>query len=349
MKKLLSLLTFIPVFLLAQNPTDNILWARVLSADYMVSVPTSLLKTDSDGNVLLFNTCYGVVTLDHSSIGLPPTSAEAILFKFDSTGNLLFSKIMPNSSGVKGLVIDRLNNIYVNYYSSTSSSTSVIIKLDSYGNIAWKDSVTNEDILQAPISPIAVDGFGTVYYCGGNNGIPDYFNNDSLFNYGEGLGFFLLKISSGGNLVSSKLFASRDTGIGIASLTSLECNESNNRIYINGANSIGTLVFGSDSISECSFFIELDSDFSLINKYLFGGSSYLFNVTTINFDANNEVYLSAVCSSLNFILESDTMSFPSNVGIVIKLDDQLNHVWHKYVINNPQGIIIRSMSVNSGS
>jgi hypothetical protein len=349
-KKILCLFYIFSQIALAQNPINNIRWAKVLSSDFVYG-NTDLMQTDNEGNLVLLETFVGNIKLDHSII-IPNSGLSNVILKFDSTGNLLFSKVIGQGSNKRGLAVDNMNNIYASYYSNSNSTTTIIEKLNSNGSFIWKDSVINNN--GGPnwyLNVLTAGNNGEIYYTDQmGSSFPVYFNTDSIFFLDSTkVSFMLLKINSTGNLSKAAVFYSKDTNaIGITGpeVDAFKFNKIANELFISGDETLGRLILGNDTIGELTNFIfRMDTSFNLLNKYLYSLSSN--GIRNISFDQNNNVYTSGNYSGGMDVIEQDTCrTYPSG-GFIIKFDQNLTHQWHRFVVNNSQIVNINSSSSNS--
>ncbi len=183
-------------FLTKYDSAGNVLWSRQIgtsSADESYSV-----AVDASGNAYISGSTYG-------SLGGPNAgSTDAFLTKYNSTGNVLWSRQIGTPSGdiSQSLVVDALGNTYISGSTGGSlggpnagDSDAFLTKYNSAGNVLWSRQIgtSNSDYS----SSVAVDASGNAYISGwtlGSLGGPNAGNADA----------FLIKYNSVGNVLWSR-------------------------------------------------------------------------------------------------------------------------------------------------
>jgi hypothetical protein len=176
----------------------NCLWAKSTTVGTSESVFTGV-ATDGAGNIYAVGTQEGGEDYNYGSGNVAGGSYRqnnAVIVKYDSAGNCLWSKSTTAGTGMSefsGVVTDTAGNIYVvgyqtenenyNYGSgnvagSASGYNAVIVKYDSAGNCLWAKSTTAGTGM-SEFSGVTADSAGNIYAIGKQQGSGNY-------NYGSG-------------------------------------------------------------------------------------------------------------------------------------------------------------------
>jgi len=144
-----------PVAVLMKFDKDgNLIWDRVWS--YEAESEAADIAVDQNGDVYL--------------VGTSKTSAAtyyAFVAKFDSSGNLLWDRIIENVSG-SAVAVDGSGNVYLIGY-PTASIDVLIAKFDSSGSLLWARSWGTVGGYEYPGDAV-VDSVGNIYVTGWTNG-----------------------------------------------------------------------------------------------------------------------------------------------------------------------------------
>lgn len=172
-------------------------WGKYMSTSYSDRLYESVI--DASDNVIAVG-----------SIGYSGTDADAIIYKFDHLGNLLWSDQPAKSSnydGIYGVVTDKIGNIYITgqFYSSAfnsniysnGSSDAFIAKYDPDGILLWAKNAGGND--EDYGSNIALDDAGNVYVVGFFNGTA-YWDNITKTSSTQG-DMFIAKYDNNGNAI----------------------------------------------------------------------------------------------------------------------------------------------------
>ena len=169
-------------------------------------------------------------------------SYDPFLLKYDSAGNLLWSRQFGSAQTEQGVYVttDHQNNVYVAGHTygniggtNAGGMDAFVIRMDSSGNTVWSRQLgTSAD---DPVDAICTDGSGNVYIGGRTGG------NLAGMNAGPGDGYFAKYDSSGNLLLTRQFGSSQDDGV-----NSLAVDASGN-LYVGGGTdgSVGGATHGS--------------------------------------------------------------------------------------------------------
>ncbi len=192
-------------FIVKYNKDGNVLWAKsagqtqILPPYYSVSV-----AIDNNGNIY--------VTCNHQSLA-PPTSG--FIKKFDTNGNLLWSKNFTGNSRELKICADVNGNAYITgtYFNSQLTHGAIVLpmntnghdvfvaKYDPNGNVLW---AKNEGSSGLYTPTIGVDGTGNSYVTGWFASPFVQFGSIILNNPGLTHEIFIAKFDANGNVVWAK-------------------------------------------------------------------------------------------------------------------------------------------------
>jgi hypothetical protein len=196
------------VLLVKYDSNGNVIWAK--SAGTTTSEVAYSVCTDIYGNVFItgsFNATaiqFGTYTLNNSG------PYNLFLTKYDSNGNVVWSKSANSSSGSQGnsLSTDTLGNIYLTGYFigasailgtyTLSPSGTLLIKYDASGNVIWAKSS-----IDGTGNSVSVNEKSEVFVTGNYTGSTITFGTNTLINKGN-QNVFLVKYDSNGNVVWAK-------------------------------------------------------------------------------------------------------------------------------------------------
>lgn len=306
MKKIILLIScvFVATYTCGQSPTFQ--WAKKiggLGADYGQSI-----TVDASGNVYTTGAFAETVDFDPGPGTFNLTAAggsQVFITKFDTNGNFIWAKNMGPSAGSLSaygfsIKLDAANNVYTTGYfngtadfdpgpavfnltSSGFNDDIFVSKLDSSGNFIWAKAMGGSSY-DVGLS-IALDSSGNAYTTG-------YFEGTADFDPGAGIvnltptgthDIFISKLDSSGNFLWAKSIDGTggfNNGWGIAS------DETGN-IFITG---------------QFQGAIDLGGIFNLISA------------------GSNDIFISKLDSSGNFIWATQIGGSMSDVGTAILID-----------------------------
>ncbi len=237
------------VFLLKYRSADNeFVWSKTWGGtqnDYGYGV-----AVDSFDNVYVTGatTSYGA------------GQSDAFLLKYDSSGNLLFTKTWggPKNDYGNGITVDGAGDVYVvgttnSFGVKPNVPNAFLLKYDPAGNLLFKQFWQGGE--SAYGSGVTVDGAGKVYVTG----------------YVYGLGAkpgvpnaFVLKYDSDGNLLLQRTWGGNKGDYGYAVAVDAAGN-----IYLTGY----TYSFGPNAQGVNFFFLKYDSSGDLVLQRTYGGGT----------------------------------------------------------------------------
>jgi hypothetical protein len=315
----------IPFFLVKYNSSGNVVWTALGDT----SITLAAISTDAAGNIYatgqLVDTTgtWGTQTLTNAGY------TNAIIGKFDSSGNALWAHSFGGTRYDKGLAIsnDAAGNSYISgIYSSpgitigpvTLTDTNqynylFILKYDSSGNLIWGQGIASSS--QPLNNNIVADAEGNVYVTGvigGDDTI--HIGGITLINPGQaGYGdVFTAKFNSTGQAIWAKCPQTNNEAYGTAITIG-----SNGNLYLAGNFSDTTIVFGTDTLRnpditqnqpEALFIAALDTQGNAI-WLADAGSSSQENVygNALTTDADGNVYVTGQFSSSIVVFGDDTL------------------------------------------
>jgi hypothetical protein len=217
----LGLLTnsgFSDFFLLKYSPSGILLWSKNNGgASYEQG---ECVKTDDNGNVYVTGFFYSsVITFDTINLtnAGPTTSPDIFLNKYDSSGNIIWSKRAGGNSAdyARKIQIDGSGNIIlvghfismnVTFGSTTLSSLGgndiLILKYDNLGNIVWAKSSGGAQFDYT--TGVDIDMYNNIYVGGWFASTSITLDTITLNNtdtFGNTYDCFVSKIDSSGNIV----------------------------------------------------------------------------------------------------------------------------------------------------
>lgn len=298
------------------------------------------MKTDNLGNTFVALMNKGSITIGTQTYACNNTYGNFILLKFDSNGNMLWSKmdgIGDYSLGTwrnqKAINIDSNNNIYIlgNLFDSvTFSGTKIIggkddyfanyfiLKYDNNGNIRWVRSYGSYDAVDAIYDIVFSNDFsifGIGSYSGGV-GLKTKIDTFNLQLPNDQIGSqYIFKMDSNGNI----LWLKETRAVKIPSLYSGSILNyltfSDNILYLNGQN-IGKTVYDADTIygfNGCPI-PGIFSKFDVLNKkFIITKPEYSYTTGTAK--TNEKGILNTNNSILNFNENNGKFTFNNNVSI----------------------------------
>lgn len=314
MKRIITLLiSLISMFasqqLSAQTPPLN--WAR--SYGWAFTEPGNAIALDGSGNIYITGAFFDTVDFD------PGTGVNNIIsnggldiyiLKLDPAGNLAWVKTIggPDDDHGKAISIDGSGNILVcgwfkntadfnpgpgtsNLTATTSTFDAFVLKLDAAGDFVWANRMGGFGIDFA--NGIQANSSGEIYVTGLFNNTVDFDPGPAVSNLTSS-GFsdaFILKLSTGGNLVWAKKIGS--TGIDESNALVLDID---GNIYMTGSFS-ATVDFdpgpATNNLTATNFYdifvLKLDSAAGFLWARNMEGGDYDY-AYAITLDDNGNVY-----------------------------------------------------------
>ncbi len=233
--------------------------------------------------------------------------------KYDSLGNLIFSKTYGNNSlnAGKSIVTDSMDNIYIlggfrntmdfdastNVFNLTSSGDEDVFiqKLDTDGNFIWTKSFggTNGDVGRS----LNIDTNGNLYIYGGFSGTSDFDPGSGVSNLTAQGSFdaFIVKLNNNGELIWNKRIRA-----GVSDERQSITIDLNENIYITGSFE-STIDFDPNSTvqsftsngEEDIFLLKLNSNGDFVWNKSFGGPDRDFG-RSLTVDPLGDIYLSSI-------------------------------------------------------
>jgi hypothetical protein len=196
----------IDAFLTKYDTSGNVLWTRQIgtsSSDYSSSV-----AADGSGNVYISGYTSGA--LGGTSAG----GVDAFLTKYDTSGNVLWSRQIGTSGGdySKSVAVDGSGNVYISGYTSgalggtnAGGNDAFLTKYDPSGNVLWSRQIgtSSSDYGNA----VAVDGSGNIYISG-------YTSGSLGGTSAGGVDAFLTKYDASGNVLWSRQIGTSSSDYG---------------------------------------------------------------------------------------------------------------------------------------
>ena len=303
----------------AVDKSDDSVYIVVDSAPYASVASTILVKLDSTGTILwqqeiLYqidpNPPIGyqhlsAISLDSVGnvyvVGYTNTQGagyeDALVVKFDSSGNALWQQTIGNSiyDYGYGITVDSSDNVYITGFSSGSI---FLIKLDSSGNTLWQQLLSGGTYDSNYGYGVAVDSVNNVYIVGQTY-------NQSVGNWN----IILIKLDSSGTILWQRAIGSSEYETGYAIKV-----DSNDNVYITGESYLKTsiLVIKFDSSGNL---LKQKEIFSGKEEYQWYYSGYGHNLIAIDGD--------------QLVIGGYTYNAPPNNnsadGIIIKLPTSLDY------------------------
>lgn len=287
------------IFVQKLDPQGNFIWVKSISG----------IKYD-DGKSIMIDSSGNLIITGRTDIpGADFVGDQIIVFKLDSHGNTIFSKVFGGDSQDFGssVVVDGKDNIYligqyngtvdfdpgVGVFNLTSKGSDVFIqKLDSNGEFVWVKSVGGSELDFG--RNLNIDSQGNLYITG-------FFSGTSDFDPGDGISImtsigaedaFVLKLNNNGELIWHKSFGS--SGIDDAWSSAID-NDGNIIITGHFTESVdfdpNDGVYNLVSNGEDDVFIQKlnnDGEFVWANSL---GTIYSDIGQSVDIDASNEIYV----------------------------------------------------------
>ena len=291
------------VFILKYNSSGNLLWGKIWGGSDDEWAPK--IATDASGNVFISGSTesYGAA---HSDV---------FIVKYDSGGNLLWSKVWGGSERDLGfeIAVDSLGNAFIMGWTlsyGAGSEDVFLLKYNSSGNLLWNKTWGGSGYEYA--HKIALDASGNIFITGVTS------------SYGAGhSSVFVLKYDSSGNLLWDKTWGGSggETGREIAV-------DALGNSYITGE----TSSYGAGYSD--AFLLKYDSSGNLLWDKTWGGSANdygrgialdssgnIFITGIYNGGSHSDVFLLKYNSSGNLLLYKtwEGLGYASGNGIAIDL------------------------------
>lgn len=305
------------IFISKLDSSGNFVWAKSMGGTASDERPSIAL--DAAGNIYTTGNFAGTVDFDPGAgtFVISPASGynyDVFVSKLDSSGNFVWAKNMggPSFDIAYSIAIDASGNVYTTgyfyetadfdpgagtFYMTSDSSDVFISKLDSAGNFIWAKNMggSSANIGRA----ITIDVSGNVYTTGYFYGTSDFdpgLGNYNLTSSGY-MDIFISKLDPSGNFVWARKMggSSYDAGLSIA-------------VDISG----GLYTTG-------SFKGTIDFD----------PGAGTFNLTS---GGNQDIFISKVDSSGNFMWAENMGGIYHDVGLSIKID-AVGNVYTKGLFN----------------
>jgi hypothetical protein len=172
-----------------QSPTGALLWTKRLGGGSNSSTRGRGIYTDTSGNSIVIGHTIkagGVALGPELGPNGPSTGYEYFIAKFDTSGNLLWTKEVGGGAATStynyGGFVDTSGNIYVTGYTyssslgtqlgtqgATTNFDSMIAKHDSSGNLVWIKQLGGGTNRGTQGVAVNADAFGNVYMAGLTN------------------------------------------------------------------------------------------------------------------------------------------------------------------------------------
>jgi hypothetical protein len=166
------------------DSSGNTLWARTVSSGTEQTVYRAV-DVDSSGNIYAAGQQSGTTAMNYGGFSLtgPAASGNAILIKYDSSGNVVWGRIVTaatNTTSFNALAIDALDNVYagglqngsasvdfggVSVSGGSASGNISLVKFDGSGAVIWARS-TGTASASSAISGLSIDNSGRLFAAG---------------------------------------------------------------------------------------------------------------------------------------------------------------------------------------
>jgi hypothetical protein len=342
-KQLLLLALFISLGLSKANcQTPDWVWARSAQSNVTGAGIGWSIATDKSCNEYI--TGYYKDTITFVPFILTSTSnSTSYLAKYDSSGNVRWTKSAVNSSMGNSYRINVCTDIFGNayvigYFTDTVSfgsytlvsagSTDIfLVKYDSFGNILWARSaggINAEEGLW-----VTTDLSGNVYITGFFQSPTVTFDSYTLTNVGN-TNIFIVKYDSSGNVLWAKSEGGSADDYGYSIATDAFAN-----VFITGRFSSSHLILGSYALNNAGnwdiFLAKYDSSGNVLWAKSAGGADTDEGVCTAA-DAAGNVYITGWYLSTSISFGSYTLVNPGQYNAYLVKYDSLGNVrWAKNI------------------
>ena len=290
-------------FVLKLDSNGNVLWQKSINSNSVYPGFNSnvLVCVDASNNIYVTGTIN------------TPSGSEYTLFKYDSSGNLLWQYILDtydNNNPIFCMAVDASGNIYTSCSDRQHSSLiNTITKTNTSGSFVWSIDITSIKLNNYLISSIDVDNEGNCYALV----ITSSGNNQ------------LIKFNSSGTIVWCEDIQS--SGI---KFTGVSIDKSDN-IWLVGSNSVGSITFAkmntSGSIAFTNGLLPYSSDGSI--------QGYTYPSSQIGPTRSNAVYYNGAVILSGYVVDNSN-DFNGNALIIkVPADGSLtssnNTAWGIYL------------------
>ncbi len=237
----------IDAFISKLDAAGNFVWAKRFGVNSGGGFSYgNSISIEPSGNIVMAGEFLGSIDLDPGSAALNFSgygSSNIFIVKLGSSGDLVWAKSIPHTSGlridIESLVIDPSGNIYstgsftktidfdpgsgvFNLSTSDNSSNVFLLKLFSNGDFAWAKKFGPTTTTGAIGKSITLDVTGNIYMIGDFKGTSDFDPGNSVFSltsfsldYND---IFVSKLDVDGNFIWAKSMggSGRDAGNSIA-------------------------------------------------------------------------------------------------------------------------------------
>lgn len=343
------------------------------------------IVVDNEGNIIILGYSISNNIINDSngnSINLNMSNGLRFILKYDSSGNLIWSRNFGNNSVYSWSIdFDTQNNLYLvgSFEGSAACDFDITLNNDFLTPIGNKDCYImkiNSDgynVWTKQIGTINTEFFQTIKvnrnentFCiiGGIDGSVDFdtSSNDYILSPVNGGNLVIAKYDLNSNFLWAKSFENLNMN---SSLNGNKINfDSNNNIYFSGYfnNSVdfnpdlGQAIFNSTPIStvvyEDSFICKLDNNGNYISTKTLS-SIYQDKVIDFDFDSNNNIFLiGEFKGTLNFDQFYSNYSLTSlgeYDAYFMKLDNNLNFKWAYKIGNNQDDDKISNIKIDNSN
>ncbi len=331
------------IFIVKYDASGNVLWAKSgggTSTDYVYGI-----CTDSNGNAYITgyfrsaSISFGAITLTNLDITI--ASYDIFITKYDSVGNVLWSKNEPNHYNQLSFAIcsDASNNVYITGSFGNNANFIIgndtlnnnydddifIAKYDANGNAIWARSAGGTGLDK---------GYGISTDAGGNVYITGYFQQSATFGNITITGncftnVFIAKYNAIGNVIWAK------------SANGISCNscfgksvisDANGNTYLTGSFQ-SSIIFGNDTIGNAGnygiFTAKYDTNGNALWARTPGGTGSDFG-NSITTNINGNIFATGYYSS-SFLNFGGIPIVNANIGytdiFVAEYDASGNAIW----------------------
>lgn len=277
------------------SPSGTINWQRVLSSD------------NTDSRLAQDN----ILDSSNSSIYVGVNGTSNIIFKYNSSGSLIFQKTTNTNTYLSGVDLDASENIYIaGRIEPRSTSPGLVMKLNSSAVIQWQKSIIDNG--GGLVRSSFTDNSGNTFACFQNQG-----------------NALLVKFDSGGNLIWQRELGSTYTGGYAQHSWGLTVDASGN-IYIQVRD---TLNFATEHLAV----IKINSSGSIVwSKKFDNGSGGLVVAYNVKTDSVGNIY------ATGFALDESL-----DKGYIVKFDPSGNVLWQRYLFSSEGSSNVFEIDLNS--
>lgn len=338
-------------FICKFDANGNFIWAKQFGGNIENGIST--IDFDSSGNIYTCGRFDGSMDFDPSTSTYNLSSSgnyDIFISKLDSSGNFIWAKKIGATSQdwATDIAIDNSGNVYTTGFFSNNNvdfdpgpstfnlsgpSTNIFInKLDTSGNFIWAKAFIGSSY-EAGLS-LELDSTGNIYTTGYIQGTTDFDPSPTIYNLtpNGNEDIFISKLDSSGNFVWAKSMGGSlfDRG------SNLKINNQGH-IYILGEFQ-GTVDFdpsgNTSNLTSAGDYDAFLSKFDTNGNFIWAkqlGGSQTDRATSLDFDSNNDVYLSGwFMGTADFDPSANTYNLTS-VGhydsFVTKFNTLGNLVW----------------------